>query len=63
MSKGQVIIDIDVDGNTTVSVKGVAGSSCKSLTSKIQAALGQTIKDTKTPEYDQKHAASVKVGQ
>ncbi len=59
----QVIINIDAEGNTTVSVKGAKGKSCKSLTAKIEAALGQTVKDDKTPEFFQVVAASVKVGQ
>lgn len=59
----QVIIDIDAEGNMIVSVKGAKGKSCKDLTAKIEAALGQTVKDDKIPEFFQVVAASVKVGQ
>jgi hypothetical protein len=58
-----IIIDIDVDGNTKVSVKGVKGSSCKDLTKKIEAALGKVTRDDKTPEFHQQVAASARVQQ
>lgn len=56
----QVIIDIDAEGNTTVSVKGVKGKSCTDLTKYIEAALGKVTRDDKTPEFHQQVAASVR---
>jgi len=58
----QIIIDIDADGNTTVSVKGVKGKSCTDLSKNIEAALGKVTRDDKTPEFHQQVAASVRAG-
>lgn len=55
----QVLIDVDADGNTVVRVEGVKGSSCKDLTKQIEAALGKTVKDDKTPEFYQKATVTV----
>lgn len=59
----QVIIDIDAQGNTTVSVKGVKGASCTDLTKQIERALGKTASDKKTPEYHEQVAARREVRQ
>jgi hypothetical protein len=47
----QVTIAIDQEGQSEVSVQGVAGHSCLELTSQIVAALGETVSIDHTPEY------------
>lgn len=47
----QVEIVIDADGNAKVEAKCVKGKSCVELTKEIEAALGETVKDVKKPEY------------
>lgn len=47
----QVIVEIDEQGNSTVTVKGVAGVSCKSITEDLEKALGKVTEDKKTSDY------------
>lgn len=49
--KTEVFIEISPSGDTKVSVKGVKGESCQSLTKEFEAALGKTTSDSKTKEY------------
>jgi hypothetical protein len=46
----EVTITITPDGETTVAVKGMAGSGCKKLTEGIERALGHVKKDVPTSE-------------
>jgi len=45
-----ITVEIKPDGETTVGVHGVAGPSCREVTSKIEAALGKTVSDAPTSE-------------
>ena len=51
MSHPTILVTIDPTGETTVSVQGAAGPSCQDLTRALEAALGATTKDARTPEY------------
>ena len=55
----EVIIDIDEQGNSVVSVKGIPGPSCKKATAEIEKALGTTTKDKLTGEFYAKEKARV----
>lgn len=46
----ELLIEIDAQGDTKITVKGVAGPSCKSLTAGIEKALGVVTSDKPTPE-------------
>lgn len=45
-----VNVIIDETGQTTLSVEGCAGPSCKDLTRAIEQALGAVTADTPTPD-------------
>ncbi len=51
---GTIEVVIDAQGNPTVSVKGVAGKSCKDLTKGIEAALGTVTGTANTREFEQR---------
>lgn len=51
MSKPQIEVEIDEQGNSTVSVTGVSGSDCKALTDDIEKALGKVTDTCKTRDY------------
>jgi hypothetical protein len=59
MAKQTVEITIDKSGNASLHVKGVQGNSCSVLTIEIEKALGETVTDTKTPEFFQKGVQNV----
>lgn len=59
---GTIKIVITPDGETKLSVEGVAGASCKDLTRELEEALGETTKDTKTADYYAVAKATVKAG-
>jgi hypothetical protein len=46
----EITIEISPTGDTTVSVKGVKGTSCRDLTKNIEKALGTVTSDKPTPE-------------
>jgi len=45
-----VTVTIDAEGNVQVGVRGAPGPACKDLTRELEAALGETIKDSSTRE-------------
>jgi hypothetical protein len=49
-----VTVEIDADGNPVVSVKGVAGKSCKDLTAELEKALGKVTDSSNTREFEQR---------
>lgn len=57
----KIIIKINEDASTEVSVKGAKGKSCMDLTKPLEERLGKVVKDRKTSEYYQKSSASAKV--
>jgi len=51
-SDKEVVIEFDIaSGNPTVSVKGMAGRSCKQETADIEASLGKAAGSRKTADY------------
>jgi hypothetical protein len=50
MQKPQIIVTITPEADTTVTVKGAKGSSCKDLTKQLERALGATTHDANTQE-------------
>jgi Protein of unknown function (DUF2997) len=59
MTTPTILVTIEPTGETTVSVQGAAGPSCRDLTRALEAALGTTTRDTPTPEYYRQAAPSV----
>lgn len=47
----EVIMEFDENDNPVVSVKGVKGAGCKTLTSDLTAKLGMVTDEVETPEY------------
>ena len=47
----KIIIEIDLEGETTVDAQGFNGHGCKEATKDIERALGKTTKDAKKPEF------------
>lgn len=50
MTKQQIVIEIDLDGATTVEAQGMTGQGCRAFTAAIEAALGATVSDRPKPE-------------
>ena len=48
-----IIIEIETDGASTVSVRGVKGKKCKDITRQVEAALGKVTSDNPTEEMAQ----------
>jgi deoxyadenosine/deoxycytidine kinase len=44
-------MDFDEDDNPVITVKGVKGSGCTSLTADLERKLGAVTKDEKTREF------------
>lgn len=59
----QIIVEIDEQGNSTISVSGVKGSGCKKLTEDLEAALGLVRESKKTREFAERPTTSNKVNQ
>jgi len=55
--KAKIIVLIAPDGTPTVEVQGCPGASCQALTRQLEADLGQTLTDERTPEYYQRAPA------
>jgi hypothetical protein len=58
MHKEKIIIEIDVDGSTKVSVEGVKGKGCEALTKDIEESLGSVTERKHTPEFSQRETQS-----
>lgn len=54
-----VTVEIDPQGNTTVTTSGFAGATCKQATTALENALGTVTSDDKTPEFFQGAACSL----
>ena len=52
----QITVEIDAEGNPTVSVAGVKGSGCKKLTADLEAALGKVTDSKNTREFAERLA-------
>lgn len=61
MRKAKLIVLIAPDGTPTVEVQDCPGPSCQALSRPLEAALGQTVADEKTPEYYQPAPAQTHV--
>lgn len=47
----EIIIEVPLGGNPTISVNGVKGKSCKDLTKDFERELGGVVNDKETSEY------------
>lgn len=57
----KVIFEIDLKGNTKLTVKGVRGKGCKALTADFENGLGIVTSDKSTNEmYEQEQPQTVK---
>lgn len=62
MIGSKVVVKIDAVGGVQMDAIGFTGNACDKATSQLMVALnGQTVKDTKKPEFRQ--ASSAGVGQ
>ena len=59
----EVIVNIPVDGEIEMDVKGAHGSACTKLTEEIEKELGNTKKKTRKPEYYQSQKTQTKLKQ
>ncbi len=44
------------DGKARVETRGFSGAACLNATKDLERVMGKTVSDSKTPEYDLKHA-------
>jgi DUF2997 family protein len=51
MSTQTIVVTIGPTGEVTVSVEGVAGPPCQTLTRPLETTLGVTREDTRTADY------------
>jgi hypothetical protein len=56
----KVLITINEDGSTQISVQGVKGKSCKDLTKMLEQALGGQGASRDTPEMLQRETLTVR---
>ena len=47
----EIILTVDINGQTTLQTKGFKGKSCMNASKFITDALGRTVDTTYTPEY------------
>ena len=48
----EVVVTINPDGTTNIEVNGAVGAECSDVTKALTKALGgETLSDTKKPEY------------
>lgn len=53
----EVFMDFDENDDPVVSVKGVKGKACKTLTADLERKLGTVTKTEETPEYQEREVA------
>ena len=51
VSKAEITLEIDDDGNIRLEVSGVKGKDCEALTADLEAALGVVSERKRTHEY------------
>lgn len=56
----EITVIIDEQGNPQISVAGAKGATCKTLTAKLEAALGNTTSDTKTKEFYERETTNLR---
>jgi hypothetical protein len=62
MATKKIIMEIDEQGDPTVTVEGVKGASCNDLTKSLEAALGGTVVEKrKTKEAYEKEKQGERV--
>lgn len=44
-------IEIGLDGDVQITVKGIKGKACKDATRQVEEALGRTVSSTPTGEF------------
>jgi hypothetical protein len=59
----EIIVTVDVQGNTTIETRGFKGADCLKATADLEKALGAKTSDTKTREYHQTTGAAATVKQ
>jgi hypothetical protein len=60
MSRG-IRVAVDKQGNAQATVFGVCGASCVQMTQFLEEALGKTVDEAKTAEFNQVPPETVKV--
>lgn len=49
----EIVLDFDEESNPVISVKGIAGADCKTLTKSLEQKLGAVTSDTPTREMNE----------
>jgi hypothetical protein len=50
----EIIVEATPEGQVSITVQGVKGSSCKEMTKDLEKALGTVREDRETKEYHEK---------
>ena len=63
MTRQEITVTIDQDGQATVAVNGIDGPACQAATESLEEALGAVRSRERTPEYyraSQQQASTVR---